>query len=878
MVTLRRWTTGVAPSAALLAVAVIAGAASFDPAPMLRWSQEGATAWLSLELDGTVALLDSSVPGQAAIDIVEVAEPGSDLDVHQVDGDALVLNRSTGAIRWVDAATREVGPRLQVLDGGDRTGDAQLVSGLNGDAWVVSAAEARRIDTSSTAAVGPGVDLPADIGSHRIVDGHGDLWLNSGSDVVSSASDFRPVAGYSGPIGLGLLAGTPVALDIDGDRLDFLDGGRTCEVSVSDGAQVHETLTVALVSDPASAMAYLIGDDCKTIPIEGLVDASAVIVDAVEVDGWVYLADLTSQQVLMAEIADPGVDSNRRTDRLSPDGTNLIELIAVGATVFYDQPESGAAGVVDRRAPGGIYPLEKSAPTGYRCEASTLLAVVGEPVTLRAVAIDDGEVLASARWAEVGDSPGDEGPEFEIPTDVEGVANYHFLTPDDRRVQCNPVVISEELTAGIIDLNPGVKEIGETGRFSSATSNPDDAYRWSIAAGPATIVDDETEQVVSVRFDGAGTVSLRLELSRNGRSDDETFLVSVFQPQQRGNEVAGPGIVASQGGVDPSGATDTELATGTTDPDESTDLDVAIPVEIEGRPRLVSVGSTSFRIEYRTNVCGTGSFTVRKSTGEVVGRHQGDAGCWVQHGALSHWAASEPLEPGTTYIVDIDVRGQPSDGTERAGSGTDSFLGIRVTTEEEDPDPDPAGDSQIRILRAPYLTYVGETSFHFNFVSNDVCAVSGVAVSNRATGESWSFDHSPTGSCGNLHGTFVGQGNHGAIRIEPGTTYDVTTYLVPRASDGNWPAGEGRPSATFAVTTPGGSETVPSFDSTTSTSVDDPVTIPDLTTSTLPDDPVTTPDPTTTDVPETPLTTATTTPLGSAVDGPTTPADGEGSG
>ncbi len=132
--------------------------------------------------------------------------------------------------------------------------------------------------------------------------------------------------------------------------------------------------------------------------------------------------------------------------------------------------------------------------------------------------------------------------------------------------------------------------------------------------------------------------------------------------------------------------TTTERITTTTERVTTTTTPTAVPIRIVSGPTVNAKGPTSFQFNYSTNdVCGTGSFTVRdKATATVKGSFIGENVCFGPvHGGYPQ--DSHPvfggynLEPGTTYVVSVTVRGTPSTGTRTGGSGSDS-ASFEVTT------------------------------------------------------------------------------------------------------------------------------------------------------------------------------------------------------
>ena len=93
--------------------------------------------------------------------------------------------------------------------------------------------------------------------------------------------------------------------------------------------------------------------------------------------------------------------------------------------------------------------------------------------------------------------------------------------------------------------------------------------------------------------------------------------------------------------------------------------------------RIVETGSTRFELNYESNICANGSFTIReRGTGTVVGSNAGQAsGCTTRHLAIpGFWTAA--LKPNTTYIITVAVEA----GGAGLGNGNTAVQSISVTT------------------------------------------------------------------------------------------------------------------------------------------------------------------------------------------------------
>ncbi len=99
------------------------------------------------------------------------------------------------------------------------------------------------------------------------------------------------------------------------------------------------------------------------------------------------------------------------------------------------------------------------------------------------------------------------------------------------------------------------------------------------------------------------------------------------------------------------------------------------PVRVQNL-RLVSTESTRFEVNYESNVCANGSFTIREVGGAVVGSNAGQAvGCTTRHlGIPGFWTPA--LSPNSSYIITVTVE---ANGQGQGGGNTDS-QSLTVTT------------------------------------------------------------------------------------------------------------------------------------------------------------------------------------------------------
>ncbi len=151
-------------------------------------------------------------------------------------------------------------------------------------------------------------------------------------------------------------------------------------------------------------------------------------------------------------------------------------------------------------------------------------------------------------------------------------------------------------------------------------------------------------------------------------------------------------------------------------------------------------------------------------------------------------------------------------------TATTSTTSTTETTETTDTTAPPPLD--IRIVSGPAVNQRGETSFQFNYVTNDVCGTGSFVVREQSTGNTVGSFTGNNVCAGPQHGGFPNGGSptFAGFDLEPGTTYTVRVTVRGTASDGDRRAGQGTDSATFSVTTRG---TAPTTGTTSSTTVTD---------------------------------------------------------
>ncbi len=91
---------------------------------------------------------------------------------------------------------------------------------------------------------------------------------------------------------------------------------------------------------------------------------------------------------------------------------------------------------------------------------------------------------------------------------------------------------------------------------------------------------------------------------------------------------------------------------------------------------VVDVRATRFQVNYNSNICANGSFTIREAGGPIVGSNSGQAaGCTSRHLAIpGFWTPA--LKPNTTYVITIQLEANGAGN----GNGNIATRTLTVTT------------------------------------------------------------------------------------------------------------------------------------------------------------------------------------------------------
>ncbi len=425
----------VMPGAAVvggLSVVLVLGllGAGYAPAAVSGFTRQ---AWLASSAVGQLARLDGSaaqVMGQ-----VPVANAGSRLQVVPVGADALVVDRVSGTMRRVSAATLSAGPRVAPLPGA--SSGLSVLTG--GDAvWAVDSAAgvAVSLDPKTLAARSAAATVPSGVDRRTsLVDDSGRLWLlDPGTGAVSwldGVGGHGPVPVASPGSSLVLVDGRPTVLDAAQSVAITLDprrGTESSRIGLEAGIARQEVagfrtdgLLAVAVNDRGSLVLVrtLTGQARPVLLTGGPARFGVPVVSS----GRVFVPELATGTVYVVEVAGGSVIA---TIRLPGGGSDALELVARDDVVFYNDPTSQRAGVIrmdgssspiikyrDRAVAGGtsakpVPPPAPPAPPAQRSSGavvsglsivlSTATPVAGQQVGLAARLVGGGAV-ARAAWS-----------------------------------------------------------------------------------------------------------------------------------------------------------------------------------------------------------------------------------------------------------------------------------------------------------------------------------------------------------------------------------------------------------------------------------------------------------------------------------------------
>lgn len=341
--------TAVAAVAVTAAAVLVVGPGYHDAQVRLR----AGTVWLASTATGGVTLVDGASAEVAGG--VEVGEPGSALSVTQRGSAALVLNQETGVLSRVDSATQRVSatsavlpasPGLTVKSAPDAVHAVDVHSGTvtSVDPDTLKAGEPRRLAGEIT----PDNLVVDDRGRLWAIDEEsGDLvWLTDGGERRTRATATRTGR-------LTLTADQPALVDPEHGTAELLSPEtgavtRTARTGLGAGDAVvvggSADRSRLLIAVPGRGELVTCAFDTGSCADPVRISApGAELGTPVEVDDHAVVPDRSTGQVTIVNLDTGKVVAQRQ---LFGQPTRF-ELLARDGIVFFNDPDSNAAGVLD---------------------------------------------------------------------------------------------------------------------------------------------------------------------------------------------------------------------------------------------------------------------------------------------------------------------------------------------------------------------------------------------------------------------------------------------------------------------------------------------------------------------------------------------------
>ncbi len=344
----------------------------------------------------------------------------------------------------------------------------------------------------------------------------------------------------------------------------------------------------------------------------------------------------------------------------------------------------------EKRAPGngitdvavaGPQNITPTQPPPLVDDSPVTAEVAGASVTAPDAEVNDTDPEANLTELEPGSVDGPEGREVTT----------EFTISDEQPTDADPGVPA---TAPVAVDQPAVQAPAPAEPTPTTTTEPPATTTEPPAEPPATTTTTTTEvteepQAFAQRIDigQLGENSLRFRFASEATTGYTAVVRQdgVIVSRTTGSAPAGTTVDASFNGLLP--GTDYTVQVILDGPPSATSPAVPFrtaggdapeaeqPVSLQNL-RLSSVGSTSFQVDYESNICANGSFSIREQGGAIVGSNAGQAqGCTTRHlGIPGFWTPA--LTPNTTYIITVSVE---ANGQGRGAGNTDS-RSLTVTT------------------------------------------------------------------------------------------------------------------------------------------------------------------------------------------------------
>ncbi|MCE7003733.1 PKD domain-containing protein [Kibdelosporangium philippinense] len=550
-------------------------------APRVRL--HGGSAWLASSKTGQLTLLDGASAEVAAR--VEVAPPGTPIQAAQQGPTGYSLNKSDGSVVRVDGATQFPSAPAK-LSASDIFPTPEVMYSFDGGRGLLTPVE---LDTLNP--LGEPFSLASKVFPEgAIVDGSGRLWIldRATGDLTwftPSGGQTRTAASTADRTRLTVTDGRPALLDLarrTAELLDPEDGSvqesiradlrPDDEVALSGSAQQQRILIS--VASRGLLMVCSFGASCADpIPLgTGKADLGA----AIEIGDHAIVPDYSSGQVWIVDLRSMSVVTSRQLF----DRPLRFELLTRDGMVFYNDPDSDQAGVLDlngdvravskykadsgpaqlaldgpstTRQPPSTPNRPRSGPTGAvppvsgrgdpepaPPAAAPLVdivikprdrALVGEELELTAVApVPVG--LTGARWT-FGDGTETTGLTVRHAWANPGVFQVQlFAMTDMGPAQVATATVTVERAETVpritgLTITPKDPKTGKPVRFSARVTGPrPDRWEWTITGTQGRVI-DSTKREFQYTFTTPGTYTVTLAVTAGGERAERSQQLKV---------------------------------------------------------------------------------------------------------------------------------------------------------------------------------------------------------------------------------------------------------------------------------------------------------------------------------------------------------------
>ncbi len=350
---------GVVGLSVVVASVATVGVVRSETVPARQFDLGSGSVWLAASALGGVVLLDGTTPGSTPTSVQVIGSPDDGLLVHQIGSDALVVNERTGGVSRIDGARQQATDPVSFFGPDRESSPVGLAVEPEGVwAYATDPGAARAVDPFTLSALDEPVPLPGPAGS-AAVDTDGSLWLTNDTDGVA----YRVGRGETDPavVPVGSDPGDRLTVRRVGGDLVLLDHQRGRIAGAGTGGVGDWSNCPGLT---ATSVVGRAGADATVLPIANNGSGTVTLFDpgtgscrdtgtigdqnseygtAVETGGDVFIPDLATRRVLIVR-ADTGA-LVATTDPLDTPGP--FELQTAGGLVFYNDPDSPAAGRVE---------------------------------------------------------------------------------------------------------------------------------------------------------------------------------------------------------------------------------------------------------------------------------------------------------------------------------------------------------------------------------------------------------------------------------------------------------------------------------------------------------------------------------------------------